>query len=113
MAYLSSPYVNILNCMIPRVLQIQVADTTNGLRRHSTSATKLIVRVESVNKGYIYSFEQTLELGQCGIPPKEIPIVFESRIAAESSVTFRDLLDSLVGLFAILKMKFAKGMVPK
>ena len=96
---------SILNKVIPRLLKLQVSDITNGLRRYSMNAVKHLVATKPENRGFIYLSEQALVLKAQGISANEIPIIFEPRFAGESSVTKKDLLDSLKGLGIILNMR--------
>jgi dolichol-phosphate mannosyltransferase len=95
----------ILNSLIPKMLNIETSDITNGLRRYSLKATQIICSYESKNSGFIYLSEQALYLKKSNINPNEIPIIFAPRIAGKSSVSKKDLINSLFGLMNILKMR--------
>jgi dolichol-phosphate mannosyltransferase len=91
-----------LNKAIPKILSISCTDITNGLRRYSINAASVLTRSVPTTAGFIYLSEQAYILREAKIQPVEIPIIFESRIAGRSSVTSRDLFDSLVGLINIV-----------
>jgi dolichol-phosphate mannosyltransferase len=95
----------VLNTLIPRILRIGTTDITNGLRRYSLKATKILCSYKIQNKGFIYLSEQALYLKHAKIHPKEIPIIFAPRIAGKSSVTKRDLINSLIGLIRVWKLR--------
>jgi len=90
-----------LNFLIPQILKIRVRDVTNGLRRYNRSSAKILAEKEPTTRGFIYLSEQAKVLKSRGITPFEIPIIFASRIAGQSSVTLKDLLVSLKGLLQI------------
>lgn len=94
-----------LNYLIPRMLSLEICDVTNGLRRYSRKSAALLADQVPITKGFIYLSEQAKILGSCGISAKEIPIVFASRVAGQSSVGIKDLINSLRGLALILQMK--------
>jgi hypothetical protein len=58
-----------------------------------------------MNAGFIYLTEQILILNKVGINPIEIPITFLDRKKGESSVTYRELLDSALGVLS-LRLKY-------
>lgn len=95
----------LLNFLIPRILNLEVSDVTNGLRRYSRESALILLREKPKTSGFIYLSEQAKILGSHGIHAVEIPIIFASRIAGNSSVTLLDLADSLKGLIKIITMK--------
>ena len=95
----------ILNTLIPVILDVEIKDITNGLRRYSKNACQEIVRADLIVEGFVYLSEQAVRLRHVGIFPREIPIIFESRIAGESSVDLLDLLKSFKGLLSLIKHK--------
>lgn len=98
-------FSRILNYLIPRMLDIATSDITNGLRRYSLNATQIICSYECRNSGFIYLSEQAIYLKKSNIDPKEIPIIFAPRIAGKSSVSKKDLINSLFGLMNIMKIR--------
>jgi dolichol-phosphate mannosyltransferase len=94
-----------LNRLIPKILSIGTTDITNGLRRYSLRATKVLCANQIQNRGFIYLSEQALYLKNSNIYPKEIPIIFAPRIAGKSSVTKKDLINSLIGLIRVWKLR--------
>jgi dolichol-phosphate mannosyltransferase len=95
----------VLNLVIPKLLNVECSDITNGLRRYSRSAATILVQDIPNTKGFIYLSEQALILSQGGIKSTEMPILFESRVAGVSSVTSRDLFNSLLGLIHLLSIR--------
>jgi dolichol-phosphate mannosyltransferase len=95
----------ILNTLIPKVVGIQTSDITNGLRRYSFQAVKVLLSNSSINTGFIYLTEQSLYLYRAGIKATEVPIEFMPRVAGKSSVTLTDLVVSLSGLYEIWKLR--------
>ena len=95
----------VLNLLIPRLLNVECSDITNGLRRYSRTAASILVQNIPNTKGFIYLSEQALILSQREIKPTEVPILFESRIAGVSSVTSKELFKSLLGLIQLLSIR--------
>lgn len=95
-----------LNFIIPRVLQIKVADITNGLRRYSINAVNEIIAQNQVNKGFIYLSEQALTLEKRGLVIKELPTVFVNRTLGSSTVTWREVLASVRGVIRLVTLKY-------
>lgn len=91
-----------LNFYLPRLLNVPLKDVTNGLRRYSRSAVTQILNVESKNSGFIYLSEVAQLLHVSGFNIVEIPIVFDDRLHGSSSVTWREIYDSLKGVLGLL-----------
>ena len=89
----------VLNTLIPKILKIDITDATNGLRRYNKNAVKKLLMFEIKNTGFIYLSEQILILSRNGCTISETPIVFINRTIGSSSVTWRDVRNSLFGLF--------------
>jgi dolichol-phosphate mannosyltransferase len=95
----------VLNQLIPIALNIESTDITNGLRRYSRIATKIIIEHQQSNTGFIFLSEQALLLSKNGINPKEEPIIFINRVHGESSVGIGEIFDSLKGVITLYKTK--------
>jgi glycosyltransferase involved in cell wall biosynthesis len=94
-----------LNFLIPFILQLELRDITNGLRRYSRKSAEFLVNEQPKTKGFIYLSEQAKVLKTHGIIADEVPIVFASRIAGQSSVDAKDLALSLRGLIQIFMLR--------
>jgi dolichol-phosphate mannosyltransferase len=101
-------FSKILNMTIPRVLDIPIKDITNGLRRYSMKASALLVSVESMNSGFVYLSEQAsiLQKARCSIC--ETPIHFINRVLGESTVTSKEVIESITGIKRIIQAKMAR-----
>lgn len=97
-------FSKILNKIIPMVLRLKINDVTNGLRRYSISATNVILEKESRNAGFTYLSEQALVVTRAKLRVVEIPIHFIDRIHGHSTVTFREIYQSIKGIFTIIPM---------
>jgi len=96
----------LLNNLIPKALNLETSDVTNGLRRYSHKSAAIIMSQKQKNAGFIFLSEQALLLSKSGINSTEIPIVFVNRIHGESSVGLSEIIDSLRGvLFLYLSNK--------
>jgi len=91
-------FSRILNGIIPKLFRINVGDVTNGLRRYSTHAVKVLLSEPIHNTGFIYLTEQALVLKSVGISPVEVETKFINRTLGKSTVTYREIYGSLVGI---------------
>jgi glycosyltransferase involved in cell wall biosynthesis len=87
-----------LNVLIPLLLGLRLRDVTNGLRRYSRDAVVSILATEPQNMGFIYLSEVALLLSKSNFVIEETAIVFDDRVYGSSSVTWRELSDSLIGV---------------
>jgi dolichol-phosphate mannosyltransferase len=95
----------ILNYLIPKLLGINCTDVTNGLRRYSKKANKIIAEHVQVNTGFIFLSEQAMILAHRGVIPNELPITFVNRVHGKSSVGLSEVVNSLIGVFELYRMK--------
>jgi len=98
-------FSKILNMTIPRVLDIPIKDITNGLRRYSMEASALLVSVESLNSGFVYLSEQASILQKARYSICETPIHFINRVLGESTVTSKEVIESITGIKRIIQAK--------
>ena len=98
-------FSKILNMIIPRVLDIPIKDITNGLRRYSIKASKFLVSVESMNSGFVYLSEQASVLQSARYSICETPIHFINRVLGESTVTSKEVIESIIGIKRIIQAK--------
>jgi dolichol-phosphate mannosyltransferase len=94
-----------LNKMIPRILGLQIRDVTNGLRRYSKKCAITIVNTESINTGFIYLSEQALIVSKGNFTITEIPIHFKNRTLGETTVTHKEIMQSLSGIVSLLPLR--------
>lgn len=95
-------FSSLLNKIIPKVLKLDCTDATNGLRRYSTPCVRLLLERGIQNKGFIYLSEQAVILTSAGFVISEIPITFVNRTHGESSVGFKEIRDSILGIISIV-----------
>ena len=94
-------FSRILNSLIPRVLNVDVCDITNGLRRYSNHAICEITKQKALTNGFIHLSEQALILDRASKSIREFPITFINREVGTSTVRFSEVLNSLRGLYII------------
>lgn len=92
----------VLNQIIPKFLSIPLSDITNGLRRYSIEATKLIARSTPKNKGFIFLSEQAQMIHENGMVIEEVPITFIDRTLGSSTVSYQEILKSLLGILLLI-----------
>jgi dolichol-phosphate mannosyltransferase len=90
-----------LNVTIPRIVGIKITDITNGLRRYSRSAYKTVICTTPINAGFIYLTEQAVLVSDANLSISEVPITFENRVLGQSTVTSKEILDSLKGIIGL------------
>jgi dolichol-phosphate mannosyltransferase len=98
-------FSKLLNTTVPILLKVPCKDITNGLRRYSNQAVKVLLENKPINNGFIYLSEQAQVIARAGLVISETPIVFENRIAGESTVGFKEIFNSLKG---VLKLLFSR-----
>jgi dolichol-phosphate mannosyltransferase len=87
-----------LNHFIPALTKVPVSDITNGLRRYSSVAIDRILATKQENSGFIYLSEQAIIVKNANLTIAEIPIVFVDRTLGKSTVTWREISSSLLGV---------------
>ena len=91
-----------LNKTIPRLTKVHLRDITNGLRRYTKRAVVGILSENQVNKGFIYLSEQAILISKKGLLISEEPIIFVDRTLGKSTVTWREISNSLYGIFKLV-----------
>ncbi len=91
-----------LNKTIPRLTGVRLHDITNGLRRYSKNAAIEILSEIQVNKGFIYLSEQAIVISKARMVISEEPIIFQDRTLGTSTVTWREIVNSLYGIIKLL-----------
>ena len=92
----------ILNKTIPKLTGVDLQDMTNGFRRYSKSAAYEIMSEIQVNKGFIYLSEQAIIISRANMMIFEEPIIFVDRTLGTSTVTWREITNSLYGMFKLV-----------
>jgi dolichol-phosphate mannosyltransferase len=98
-------FSKLLNLSIPKLLNVPCKDITNGLRKYSSRAVKILLESTPKNNGFIYLSEQALLISNAKFTIAETPIVFENRIAGESTVGAKEILDSFIGVIKLIVTK--------
>jgi dolichol-phosphate mannosyltransferase len=91
-----------LNRFIPMFTGVNLHDITNGLRRYSKAAVTKILAEKQINRGFIYLSEQAILITQEKMILAEEPIIFVDRTLGKSTVTWREISDSLIGIFKLV-----------
>jgi dolichol-phosphate mannosyltransferase len=91
-----------LNQSVPKLTRVNLHDITNGLRRYSKIAVIKVLSEEQQNKGFIYLSEQAILISRARMVVSEEPITFVDRTAGKSTVTLREISDSLYGIFKLV-----------
>lgn len=94
------------NILARSVLGVPIHDYTNGYRVYSRAAAEMIDRTcGRLGKGFIPLSEVLVNLYYGGFRIAEVPSLFVNRSRGESSVTFWEIRNALVGLFKIYGLK--------
>lgn len=91
-------FSRVLNVLIPKLFKIPVKDVTNGLRRYSKIAVTEIISKTPINLGFTYLTEQAFIVYKNRLLVFEVHIEFAERIAGSSSVTWKEIFNSLKGI---------------
>ena len=95
-------FSKMLNLIIPKLLNVPCKDITNGLRRYSSRAVKILLESTPKNSGFIYLSEQAQLISTAKLTIAETPIIFENRIAGESTVGAKEILNSFIGVIKLI-----------
>ncbi len=95
-------FSKLLNGTIPLLLQVDISDATNGLRRYSRRAVNELLNHQIMNTGFVYLSEQIYILHRGGYSIVEVPITFVNRTIGTSTVSWREVSKSLIGLIRLL-----------
>lgn len=98
-------FSRLLNLMVPRLLQIPVKDITNGLRRYSPRTIDYILKINPINNGFTYLSEQIMIAHSNGLSISELPIVFIDRVSGKSTVTYKEIVNSIKGILLLMVCK--------
>lgn len=94
-----------LNILIPKIFNLEITDITNGLRAYNSSAVNYLINGKFVTGNFVFLTESFLFLKRGNFVFKEFPIQFVNRKLGNSTVGWKEVLSSLVGLIAIWKSK--------
>ena len=103
-------FSKLINVLIPLLLNLHMKDVTNGLRKYSIVAVDLILGSEANSTGFIYLSEQALLISRSGLEIKEIPIVFIDRKLGASTVTWREIVSSILGILKLVSSDFGSRL---
>ncbi len=94
------------NILARFVLNIPIADYTNGYRCYSKKAAAHVVKTcGKYGKGFISLSEILVNLYFANFKIGETPTQFVNRVRGESSVNHQEIKNALIGLFKIYKLK--------
>jgi dolichol-phosphate mannosyltransferase len=96
-------FSKILNKTLSKIFPLKISDWTNGLRGYSEESSLVLVSEGQIVTGFTYLSEQILVLNKFGIYPREIPSKFRNRVHGSSSVGFKELKTSFIGIFKLLR----------
>jgi dolichol-phosphate mannosyltransferase len=98
-------FSRLLNFIIPKMLGVPVKDITNGLRRYSPKAIDYILKVKQLNNGFTYLSEQIFIVHTKGLSILELPIIFIDRVSGKSTVTYKEVINSIKGILLLFIYK--------
>ncbi len=94
------------NLLAKLFLKVPVKDYTNGFRIYSKSAVKHVVKkCGQVGDGFIILSEILVQLYYNKFKVSERPTIFVDRVMGNSNVTFKEILNSLLGLLKVFSIK--------
>jgi len=94
------------NNLAKYILKVPINDYTNGFRIYSNKAAKhVIANCGKAGDGFIILSEILVQLYYNNFKIKEIESTFVNRVRGNSSVTFKEIFKSLIGLLKIYQLK--------
>jgi len=88
------------------ILRVPISDYTNGYRIYSYNAAKFITNnCGKIGDGYIVLSEILIQLYYNKFIINEIDTLFVNRVRGTSNVNFSEILNSLIGLYKIWRIK--------
>lgn len=101
-------FSKVLNLLIPKVLKLKTSDATNGLRRYSRTAVDQILKTKMKTSGFIALSELAMILSSHSINPLDVPTTFVNRQLGKSTITTREVWNSVTGLLEIFADKYRR-----
>ena len=94
------------NILARALLNVGVSDYTNGYRIYSKKSVRLITKkCGKIGDGFIVLSEILLQIKLNKLKIGEVPTIFVNRKRGESSVNFKLILQSLIGLIYLYLIK--------
>ena len=94
------------NFLAKTLLQVPISDYTNGFRLYNKSAALEVTKTcGKLGSGFIALSEILVNLYYRNYQIGEIPTVFVNRVRGESSVSRKEILNALIGLSRIWRLK--------
>ena len=97
-------FSNLGNLLARFLFENSIKDYTNGFRIYKNRFVKKVIEVDQINSGFIYLTEILIIALKNGFKISEIPITFVNRSKGESSVNFKIIIESFLGILG-LKIK--------
>ena len=98
-------FSRMINFIIRKLFTKNISDWTNGLRAYSRASVVALHRHPQFTNGFIYLSEQAVILTNGKFKITQVAIEFQNRTHGSSTVTVREVIDSIKGLITILKKK--------
>lgn len=96
-------FSRLANLYAKLVLQVPIADYTNGFRIYSRQAVKFLLSQKLSSAGYILLSETAYKLKEAGFTFGEIPIVFINRKRGISNLNFAEIKNAF---WSVLQIRF-------
>ena len=94
------------NFLAKLILNVGITDHTNGFRIYSRRSVELIVKkCGKIGDGFIILSEILLNIYRNKLKIGEIHSTFRNRIRGESSVSRKEIMNSIIGLMKLYKIK--------
>ena len=94
------------NILAEIILQVNISDYTNGFRIYSNSSVNLIIKkCGRIGDGFIVLSEILIVINANNLRINETDSIFVNRVRGESSVNFRLIYQSLLGLLKLFIIK--------
>ena len=106
-------FSRIQNILISFLLHLYIKNITNSLRKYSSRVVDLNLSNKANSTDFIHLSEQPLLISRSGFEIQEIPIVFTDRELGSSTVTWREIINSIIGINKLVSLEFGSRFMSK
>ena len=99
-------FSNLGNFLARILFKYSIKDYTNGYRVYRNKFVKKVIEYDQINDGFIYLTEILIIALKYNFKISEYPITFVNRTRGASSVKFKNIVESFIGVLKLKTKKF-------
>ena len=99
-------FSNLGNFLARTLFKYSIKDYSNGYRIYRNEFVKKVIEYDQINDGFIYLTEILIIALKYNFKISEYPITFVNRTRGESSVKFKNIVESFIGVLKLKTKKF-------